>query len=47
MTDFSYSVSTLGSPWTHVKQSWYYKVWQVIMNPPELLLKLLKANFEI
>ena len=46
-TDLCYSVTTLGNPWTHVKQGWYYKVWHPIMNPPELLLKLLEANFEI
>ena len=46
-TDSCYSVNTLGNPWTHVKQGWYYKVWQPIMNPPELLLKLLEASFEI
>ena len=41
------SITTLGNPWTHVKQGWYYKVWQPIMNPPELLLNLLEANLEI
>ena len=46
-TDPCYSVPTLGNPWTHVKQGWYYKVWQPIMNPLELLLKLFAANFEI
>ena len=46
-TDLCYSVPTLGNPWTHVKQGWYYTVWQPIMNSPELLLKLLEANFEI
>ena len=46
-TDSCYSVTTLGNRWTHVKQGWYYKVWQPIVNPPELLLKLLEPNFEI
>ena len=46
-TDSCYSVPTLGSPWTYVNQGWYYKVWQPIMNPTGLLLKLLEANFEI
>ena len=45
--DSCYSVLTLGNPWTYVKQGWYYKVWQPIINPPELLLKLLEADFEI
>ena len=30
------------NPWTYVKQGWYYKVWQPIISPPELLLKLLE-----
>ena len=34
-----YSVTTLGNPWTHVKHGWYYKVWQPIINPSELLLE--------
>ena len=46
-TDSCYSVLTLGNPWTYVQQCCYYKVWQPIMNPPEILLKLLDANFEI
>ena len=46
-TDSSYSITTLGNPWTHVRQGWYYKVWQPVMNPPELLLKIFEANFEI
>ena len=46
-TDSSYSITTLGNSWTHVRQGWYYKVWQPIMNPPELLLKIFEANFEI
>ena len=46
-TDSCYSIITLGNLWTHVKQGWYYKVWQTIMNPPELLSKLLEANFEV
>ena len=46
-TGSCYSIITLGNRWTHVKQGWYYKVWQPIMNPPELLLKLLEANFEV
>ena len=46
-TNSCYSFVTLGNPWTHVKQGWYYKVLQPIMNPPELLWKLLAANFEI
>ena len=45
--DSCYSVLTLGNPWTYVKQGWHYKVWQPIINPPELLLKLLEADFEI
>ena len=44
--DFCYSVPTLGNPWTYVKRGWYYKVWQPIMNPPELLLKIIEVNFE-
>ena len=43
-TDSSYSVTALGNRWTYVKQGWYYKVWQPIMNPPELLLKLIEPN---
>ena len=31
------SITTLGNPWAHVKQSWYYKVWQPIMNSLELV----------
>ena len=46
-TDSCNSVPNLGNPWTHVKQGYYYKVWQPIMNPPELLLKFLEVNFEI
>ena len=46
-TDSCYSVPIMGNPWTYAKQGWYYKVWQPIMNPPELLLKLLETNFEI
>ena len=46
-TDSSYSITTLGNAWTHVRLGWYYKVWQPIMNPPELLLKIFEANFEI
>ena len=42
-----YSVTTQGNPWTHVKQDWYYKVWQATINPLELLLKLIEENFEI
>ena len=38
-TDSCYSVTTLGNPWTHVKHGWYYKVWQSIINPSELLLE--------
>ena len=38
-TDSSYSVTTLGNPWTHVKHGWYYKVWKPIINPSELLLE--------
>ena len=45
--DSSYSITTLGNAWTHARQGWYYKVWQPIMNPPELLLKIFEANFEI
>ena len=45
--DSCYSITSLGNPWTHVKQGWYYKVWQSIINPPELLLELLETNFEI
>ena len=46
-TNSCYFNTTLGNPWAHVKQGWYYKVRQPIMNPPDLLLKLLEANFEI
>ena len=45
--DSCYSITTLGNPWTHVRQGWYYKVCQTIMNPQELLLKLLEVNFKI
>ena len=45
--DSCYSITTLGNPWTHVRQDWYYKVCQTIMNPQELLLKLLEVNFKI
>ena len=45
--DFCYSVPILGNTWTYVNQGWYYKVWQPIISPPELLLRLLEANFEI
>ena len=31
------TLSLLAIPWTHVKQGWYYKVWQPIMTPPQLL----------
>ena len=42
-----YSGPTLGNPWAHVTQGWYYKILQPFMNPPELVLKLLETNFEI
>ena len=45
--DSCYSIPNLENPWTYVKQGCYYKVWQPIMSPPELLLKILEANFEI
>ena len=45
-TNSCYSVPTLRNPWTYVNEDWYYKVWQ-LMNPPELLLQLRQANFEI
>ena len=49
MMDSCYSVTTLGplGRCMDVKQGWYYKVWQPIMNPREMLLKLLEANLEI
>ena len=31
-TDFCYSVTTLGNPWTYVKQAWCYNVLQFIMT---------------
>ena len=45
--DSCYSVPPIGKPWTYVKQGWYYKVWKPIINPLEVLLKLLEANLEI
>ena len=45
--DSGYSFPTLENPWTHVTQGWYYKVLQSVMNPPELVLKLFEAKFEI
>ena len=44
LKDSCYSVPNLGNPWTYAKQGWCYKVWKSIMNPSELLLKLLESN---